>query len=185
MDENVGMHDWPTGTSEVPAPKLVAAWLVLDNLPTERIPLWAAHWIANGYDGESLRRLAGLSGKDPHDVRGLLDDALRDCGVEATDISSTANAKKAAAFEAFTAVAQLHIKGQASERWVVSKVHEIVEPDFDPEITQLPLGWLFALDDEWSAGWGRTDDQLRAEVRQACRDQIAAAYGRSGPPHDE
>ena len=59
------MHDWPVDdASEVPIPKLVAAWFVLDTLPTERVPLWASHWIAGGHDGESLRSLAGVSGKD-------------------------------------------------------------------------------------------------------------------------
>lgn len=170
------MHDWPANTSEVPTPTLVAAWLVLDTLPTERVPLWAAYWIADGRDGESLRILAGLSGKDPHDVRELLGPALRDCGVDERDIDAAGSAKRAAAMVAFTAVAQLQVSGRASERWVVSKVHEIVEPEFDPDVTQLPLGWLFGLDDEWSAGWGRTDDELREEVRAACRDQLAATY---------
>jgi hypothetical protein len=80
---------------------------VLDTLPTERVPLWAAHWIADGRDGEALRRLAGLSGNDPHDVRDLLGNALRECGVDDRDISPGASAKRAAAMEAFTAVAQL------------------------------------------------------------------------------
>jgi hypothetical protein len=39
----------------------------------------------------------------------------------------------------------------------------------------LPLGRLFVLDDEWGAGWGRTDDQLRAVVRQACAEQLKSA----------
>lgn len=178
--ENVCMHDWPTNTPKVPSPMLVAAWLVLDTLPIERVPIWAAHWIADGRDGESLRRLAGLSSNDSREVRDLLDAALRECGVDDRDISPEVSTKKAAAMEAFTAVAQLQASGRASERWVVSKVYEIVEPDFDPELVGLPLGRLFDLDDEWSAGRGRPDDELRSEVRGACRDQLTAAYGMSG-----
>jgi hypothetical protein len=63
----------------------------------------------------------------------------------------------------------------------VSKVYEIVEPDFDPDLIGLPLGWLFGLDDEWSAGWGRTEDELQDAVQRACQDQLVAAYGASEP----
>lgn len=76
---------------------------------------------------------------------------------------------------AFTAIARLHASGRASERWVVGKVVEITQPCFKPSITNLPLGQLFALDDEWGPGWGRTDEQLRAAVRQACAQQLQTA----------
>jgi hypothetical protein len=177
------MHDWPSDdASEVPSPRLVAAWLVLDTLPTERVPLWAAYWLAGGSDGDALARLAGLSGDDPHDVRDLLPDALVECGVWSTDLLRSGGGPEiAAAMVAFTALAKLQVSGRASERWVVSKVYELVEPEFDQAITQLPLGWLFSLDDEWGAGWGRTEDQLRAAVRKACGEQIDAAYGPDRP----
>jgi hypothetical protein len=48
------MHDWPSAPDEIPSPQLVAALLILDALPTERVPLWAAYWIAAGYDGQGL-----------------------------------------------------------------------------------------------------------------------------------
>jgi hypothetical protein len=76
---------------------------------------------------------------------------------------------------AFTAIARLQISGRASERWVVDKVVQIAEPCFDRTIISLPFGQLYALDDEWGAGWGRTDEQLRAAVRQACTAQLKAA----------
>jgi hypothetical protein len=50
----------------------VAAWLILGTVPTERVPLWAAHWIVAGHDGPALAELAGLHGDDPHEVRDLL-----------------------------------------------------------------------------------------------------------------
>lgn len=34
-----------------PTPALVAAWLALDTLPTELVPMWAANWLATGLDG--------------------------------------------------------------------------------------------------------------------------------------
>ena len=83
--------------------------------------------------------------------------------------------ERAAAMVAFTAIARLQVSGRASERWVIDKVVQITEPYFKPSITSLPLGQLFALDDEWGAGWGRTDEQLREAVRQACAQQLKAA----------
>jgi hypothetical protein len=35
------MHDWPADPDEIPSPRLVAAWLILGTLPTERVPLGA------------------------------------------------------------------------------------------------------------------------------------------------
>ena len=65
----------------MPSPQIVAAWTQLGLLPTEKVPLWAAHWLVAGYDGECLVSLAGLHGDDPHDVRDVLPGALLDCGV--------------------------------------------------------------------------------------------------------
>ncbi len=41
----------------------------------------------------------------------------------------------------------------------------------------LPLGQLYGIDDEWEAGWGRTDTELRAATRQACLDQLRLTGG--------
>jgi len=76
---------------------------------------------------------------------------------------------------AFTAIARLQASGRASERWVVGKVVQLTRPSFPGPITSLPLGQLFSLDDQWGAGWGRTDEQLRETVRQACAQQLKAA----------
>jgi hypothetical protein len=168
------MHDWPADPGEIPSPTLVGAWLTLDTLPTERIPLWAAHWIAAGYNGQALAELAGMHGDDPHEVRDLLPDALAECGVNAPAEPSVEH-ERAAAMVAFTAIARLQTSGRASERWVVGKVVQITQPYFKPSVTSLPLGQLFALDDEWAGGWGRTHEQLRAVVRQACAEQLGAA----------
>jgi hypothetical protein len=80
---------------------------------------------------------------------------------------------------AFTAIARLQVSGRAGERWVIDKVAEIAMagPYFTESIPSLPLGQVAALDDEWGAGWGRTDEQLRAIVRQACIEQLNAARG--------
>jgi len=86
--------------------------------------------------------------------------------------------QRAAAMVAFTAIARLRASGGAGERWVVDKVIQIAEPYFDRAVTSLPLGQLYALSYEWGADWGRTDEQLRAVVRQGSTAQLTAARSR-------
>jgi hypothetical protein len=149
---------------------LVAAWLTLDTLPTEYIPLFASYWIVDGHDGRALVQLAGLHGDDPHDVRDLLPEALADCGVSVT------TSDVAAEMTAFTALAHLQTDGLAGERWIMDKVTEVVARcDYSTTVTDLPLGSLFGIDDEWGAGWGGSDADLAARVREACVEQLQLA----------
>lgn len=163
------MHDWPTPDSgEIPTPDLVAAWVTLDTIPTERIPLWAAHWLVQGYDGEALRTLAGLSGADPHEVHDILAAALADCAI------SIPGSGAAAAQVAFTKLARIHADNRATERWILEKVCEIVaRSNYADSVIALPLSHIFGLDDEWGTGWGRTEQQLALEIRHACATQLA------------
>ncbi len=166
------MHDWPAVASgEIPSPRLVAAWARLDMVPAERLPLWAAHWLAAGNDGEALRTLAGLSAADdPRDIRDILPGALADCGVTIPDSDS------AAAQLAFTNLARMCADGRASEQWILDKVSEIAaRSDYADSVLGLPLGQIFGLADEWGAGWGRTEQELRAEIRTACAAQLATS----------
>jgi hypothetical protein len=166
------MHDWPaTASGEIPSPRLIAAWVRLDMVPAERLPLWAAHWLAAGNDGETLRTLAGLSAADdPRDIRDILPDALADCGITIPGSDS------AAAQVAFTHLARMHAGGQAAERWILAKVCEIaLRTDYADSVLDLPLGEIAGLDDEWGTGFGRTEEQLTAEIRKACAAQLAAS----------
>jgi hypothetical protein len=166
------MHDWPDDAS-LPSPDLVAAWRDLGTLGTERVPMWAAHWLAGGHDGPALVQLAGLHGDDPFEVRAVLDAALAECGVCDADLAVASELEsRAHANQVFTSIAELYLSGKASARWIVQKVYEVAEPEFPELITDLPLGRLFVLDDEWGAGWGRTVDELRAVVRDACEQQL-------------
>src|ERR1017187_8574313 len=57
----------------------------------------------------------------------------------------------------FSHLAQLCLRGLASEYWVVQKAEEIITNTGCPsEIIALPLGQLRGLTNEWGAGWGRT-----------------------------
>jgi hypothetical protein len=165
------MSDLSAASSEVPSPLLVASWERLGLLPADRVPLWAAHWIASGHDGEALVYLAGLHGDDPREVHDVLREALVDCGAEmpGSDV--------AVATVAFTHVARLHVNGLAGLQWVLSQMSLIVvRSGYSAGVMDLPLGGLFGVDDEWGAGWGRSIDELAAIVREACEGQLHSYY---------
>lgn len=154
----------------VPSPLLVAAWERLGVLRPERVPLWAAYWIADGYDGEQLVHLAGLHSDDPCDVHEALPSAIQDCGVPWPE------SDVAAATVAFTHLARMHLAGQAEALWVAQKVEEVVlNSGYSEGVIALPLGQVYGITDAWGAGWGGTDEQLAEAVRVACEDQLASS----------
>jgi hypothetical protein len=123
-----------------PTPTLVAAWLALDTLPTELVPMWAAQWLADGLDGPALRLLAGQSGSDPHEVRDVLPEALVDAGAPIPAVNV------ATATVAYDHFARMCLDGLASERWVVHKVEELyVESGFNSDLLSPPLGAVYGL----------------------------------------
>lgn len=155
---------WPVGG--VPSPQIVAAWTQLGLLPTEKVPLWAAHWLVAGCDGKCLVSLAGLHGDDPHDVRDALPGALLDCGV------AIPNSDVAAASVAFTHLARMHVDGLAGPEWVGQKIEEVlIKSGYAHEVIDLPLGRLYRIADEWGSRVGRPDQELAAIVREACEEQ--------------
>ncbi|MER7247912.1 hypothetical protein [Kribbella sp. NPDC000426] len=155
---------------ETPSPELVAAWLALDELRAEQVPMWAADWLVAGYDGVALAELAGLSGRDTREVRDLLPAALVEAGVR--PLSS----KGAALKVAFDHIAYLHVSGRARWAWVVNQVVEVVSgAGYVEEAFGQPLAQLYGVDDEMSEPWSRSDEELAGVVRQACLDQIAGA----------
>jgi hypothetical protein len=54
------------------AAALAVAEYALGNLDIEVVPWYAAHWLAEGYEGSSLRELAGLDDSEPRQIRDLL-----------------------------------------------------------------------------------------------------------------
>ena len=157
----------PFVASEVPPPSLVASWERSGLLPTELVPLWAAHWLVGGDDGEALIHLAGLHGDDPREIHDALPDALRDCGVEIPD------SDLAAAKVVFTHDAHLYVDGFVGPEWLLDRVDRIVaRSGYSAGVMDLPLGGLFGVDDEWGAGWGRPKEELAQVVREACEEQL-------------
>jgi hypothetical protein len=163
------MAVWPEALRGAgPSPQQAAALLALGELPAERVPWWAAAWLADGLGAEATAEIAGLDGRDPHAIRDLLPAVLSELN------APVSNSPAASATLAFSHLASLCLQGLASEYWVTQKVEEIViRNSCAPEITALPLGPLYGLTDEWDAGWGRTRDELAATVHRACREQIA------------
>ncbi|MBS2550377.1 hypothetical protein KGQ19_26250 [Catenulispora sp. NL8] len=152
---------------ETPTPNIVGAWFVLGAAASERVPWWAGQWLAEGHDGPTLRELAGLNGRDPHAVTDLLPAALAELGV------SMPTTVTAAASEAFRYTAELHLSGQASARWVAQQVEQIIiRTDYSNEVFDLPLGLIYGVDDEWEGGWGRTVEELKADIHAKCVEQL-------------
>ncbi len=152
---------------ETPTPRLVAAWVVLGVLPAERMPMWAAEWIVQGYDGAALAELAGLSGRDPGEVRDLLPAALGEVGAEL--LSSGQAALKVQ----YNHVAGLHLGGRASWAWVVEEVARVADAArADDGALEQPLGGLRDVACEMGEPWRRPDVELAEAVRAACVAQL-------------
>jgi hypothetical protein len=129
----------------------------LDVVHAEEAPVWAAHWLVAGEDGDDLRALAGLSGRDTGEVRDVLEGALADCGV------AIPPADVAAAVLPFNHLARMFVDGRAGAGWVVDKVGELVD-NYGVRVEGLPLGRL--VDKSGEAG--------ADQVAWACAEQLAA-----------
>ncbi|MBN9741662.1 hypothetical protein DMP23_11160 [Amycolatopsis sp. A1MSW2902] len=152
--------------AEIPAPAAAAAWIALDLSPTSDLPLWAAHWLADGEDGEHLRHLAGLSRSEPREIHDVQEAALADCR---TPIPAVADAAEAA----FTHLARLFLNGHLSERGLLNDLHAVIlRTGYAESATSLPLAQVWLADEEWDGGWGRTEEQIKEAIRAACRSQL-------------
>ena len=168
----LGVTDQPRfDAREVPSPELVAARLRLGTLDIERVPMWAAYWLVDGYDGAALAELAGLRSSDAREARDLLPTALAECGC------TVPPSRLAAAMTMFADLARLQQSGRAGERWVAAKVEEVLSVNnYDDEIARLPLGRIYHLSAEWpehpGRSWGRSSEELAGLVAAACAAQL-------------
>lgn len=161
------MTDWLwAGKDEVPSPDAVAIWLHLGQVWPEKVPLWAAHWLVAGYDGEHLVHLAGLHGDDPREVRDVLPGALGDCGVELPESDVEA------ARIMYARLARMFLEGAVDAQTVSYTACSVLSwTGYPDSIRALPLAELLYIDDEWD-GWGRTHKELTEVVREACERQL-------------
>jgi hypothetical protein len=156
----------------VPSPPLVAAWLVLELLPLESVPWWAADWLARGSDGDALRELAGMGASDTRMISDLLPVVLDQMSV------AVPASKADAAVPVFDDLARRCLAGEITERRVAQLVESIVtSADYSAAITDLPLGDVYRIEDAWSGGWRGTESELAAEVRAACVEQRTRPTG--------
>lgn len=61
-------------------PLETASLYLLGERSSRLVPWDAAEWLADGYDGESLRELAGLGADQAHEIRELFPAALAELG---------------------------------------------------------------------------------------------------------
>ena len=107
-----------------------------------------------------------MSGEDANEVRDALRAALAEIGVEPPSTTTALTV-------VFGDLSRRCLAGRLSERSVVGEVERIfIDSNYSAAVTDQPLGATYGLDDEWGAGWGRTEAELIAEVRSACRQQL-------------
>ncbi|MCO1575268.1 hypothetical protein M8C13_05780 [Crossiella sp. SN42] len=153
--------------TETPGPELAAAAVRLGVAPLERLPLWAAHWLAEDRDGPDLRILAGMSGQDVEEVRSVLPWALAQAGAPEPELS-------AAARVVFTAVARRCADGIDGEEQVLLAVERICRATgYADEVLTAPLAQVLAVEGEWHHPGGRERAVLRAEIQAAVKAQLA------------
>lgn len=134
--------------------------------------MWAAHWLAQGLDGEGIVALASVDKTDVRAVHDAIPAALRDAGIE--PMSEVA----AAARLAFNHIARMHLGARAGWRWVISAVTGAFDQNnCATELLDEPLGSLLGFDDEVTGGWGRDESDIAAAVREACERQVQVTRG--------
>ena len=93
--------------------------------------------------GTLFAELAGLSGREPREVRDLLPRALEEAGV--CEMTSTQAEVKVTCDH----IASLHLRGLASWRWVIDIVRETIsEGGYAFEFFDEPPAAVYGLDDE-------------------------------------
>ncbi|MFJ8690546.1 hypothetical protein [Micromonospora wenchangensis] len=148
-------------------PHLVAAEYVLGSMIVERMPWYAADWLADGHDGPALRELAGLDGTDTRLIGELFPAALGETGVRVPSAAEAADTWLAT-------LAQRLVDGAIDERTVSERVSAFVceHGDLD-EIRHRPFAELNMLADEWDQDGGRGNREVASVVRLLCRDHLS------------
>ncbi|WP_051166422.1 hypothetical protein [Amycolatopsis orientalis] len=153
--------------AEIPTRAVAAAWIALDLSPTEDLPLWAAHWLAQGEDGEHLRHLAGLSRIEPREIHDVAEAALADCH---TPIPTAADAAK----NALDHLARMLLNGHLTERALLTALHTVIaHTDYADSVFKLPLAQIWLLDEEWDQRWGRPESEIKEAIHAASQRQLA------------
>lgn len=151
-------------------PVLAAALAELGELPPEDRPMLAAHWLAEGMDGETLRALAWLSGTE-REVHDLWPQALADVGVRVPPDQPRRIAMAWAAGHV--------VRGDWDVRWQVQLLAPWDSPGDDEDLDSL----IYAIDDDldWTDHDLRSkhpEERRRAEAARRAVDACIAAMAR-------
>ncbi|MDX6744981.1 hypothetical protein [Actinocorallia sp. A-T 12471] len=132
----------------------------------ERLPWWAAQWLADGFDGTAVRELAGLDASDPHEIHDLIPGAFKDMAIP---IPTSLDAAQTV----FHNIARRFTTGTLNERDVAREVQQICMLNGHPaSFAQLPLGELDTVHDEWEGPYGRPPTELKALIHQKCTEHL-------------
>ncbi|MCP4086190.1 MAG: hypothetical protein GY745_14210 [Actinomycetia bacterium] len=140
------------------------------------LPNLAAQYVAFGINSDALIDLAGLDLRhpaDPFDARDKYAEFLVDVGQE-TDLDDDSQVGLASALLAKRSLLRLEPPGQTSQRFYTLAVALNYEWPLEE------IGELYALDDEWQGGWGRTPDQLEVAADAACKSLLAKVERSTG-----
>jgi hypothetical protein len=152
--------------ADIPEPRDAAAYHALKQLPSHRVPWFAAAWLVEGLDSDSLRQLAGLDGKSWSEVEELFIPAMAELGVDVPVV-------RRAQTLLLNRLARLCLEGRIGERAVTAIVYDIwITSDYDDLIEREPLGAAVNLDDSWEYSVIYPEFELRTEVQRLCRQQL-------------
>jgi hypothetical protein len=108
-----------------------------------------------------------LNDRDPLAIHDVVVEALAETGTIAPVED------RAAARTVFLDLGRQFEGRRLSELGVVRAVDQVLaKVMYSSPVMLLPLGQLYRLDDEWAGGWGRTEAELKAIVREACQEQL-------------
>jgi hypothetical protein len=139
----------------IPSPAQGAALRHLRMLSTDEVPMVAAHWLVES-DSPALRRLAGLNGSEGWLIDQLWPEVLADLGVQ--EVSGEHAWDVAISFQLAAWRA-----GERSIREVMSQViRAYIDNDYPRYVPEAMA--MYGLDDELGGGWGRTSEEVLADV---------------------
>lgn len=166
-----GVHHGVVTFEDVKAITPETAERYADSVRDSDLPMLAAHWLADGYDSDALRDLAGLTARDGAEARVLLPEVLSSLGHPAVVIENHYDEAPWRGYWGRIAWAQQVMDGLMSPYAAAQVVLEVAG---DVDGLWAPAGGdkLMALLAEWDQNPDdrqAIDERIRAQV-QALRE---------------
>jgi hypothetical protein len=150
---------------EAPTREYAAALWVLGVLPVDRVPWWAAEWLARGDDTDAIAELAGLNAQYPREIHDLLPAVFP----APPDLN-------AAFGTVLTRIARRYLAGELTARHVVDEVRELDTSDQPlSDVHYEAVDRVEYLADPRYGRWtpAQFADHIERTVRAACEAQVA------------